>query len=307
MDIYFAPLQGFTEDIYRRLHHQLVGGVDQYFSPFVRLEHGGVRSKDARDVRPEFNADVPFTPQVIAKDALEFKALVDYLVGLGYHEVDLNMGCPFPLQARHGRGSGLLQNPEEVRSILDAMKAYPEVAFSVKMRLGQDDALEGERVLPLLNQTKLKHVTLHPRLGIQQYKGNVDLEAFARFAEKIEHPLVYNGDLHTPEDINRVVSMFPMLKGVMIGRGLLARPSLAVEYLSGNEWNEVQRIRLIRQIHEHYHEQLSTIIPGEGQLLGKLQTFWEYMDEELIGKKALKKVRKAGNMKNYLAAVGEIK
>ena len=150
-------------------------------------------------------------------------------------------------------------------------------------------------------------MTLHPRLGIQQYKGNVDLEAFARFAEKIEHPLVYNGDLHTPEDINRVVSMFPMLKGVMIGRGLLARPSLAVEYLSGNEWHEVQRIRLIRQIHEHYHEQLSTIIPGEGQLLGKLQTFWEYMDEELIGKKALKKVRKAGNMKNYLAAVGEIK
>jgi tRNA-dihydrouridine synthase len=299
MDIYFAPLQGFTEDIYRRLHHKLVGGVAQYYSPFVRLEHGGVRSKDARDVRPEFNLDVPFTPQVIAKDVHEFKVLVDYLVALGYRQIDLNMGCPFPLQARHGRGSGLLQNPEQVKDILGCMHSYPEVTFSVKMRLGQESIDEGMKILPLLNDAPLSQITLHPRLGNQQYKGEVDLEGFAHFAEMIKHPLVYNGDLRTPEDIQRIAHDFPNLKGVMIGRGLLARPSLAVEYQEGEAWSAQQRVRLISNIHEHYHEHLADIIPGEGQLLTKLQSFWEYMDEDLLGRKALKKVRKAGNMKNY--------
>ena len=54
LPLYFAPLQGFTEDTYRRIHHELVGGITAYYTPFLRLEHKGIRTKDARDVRPEF-------------------------------------------------------------------------------------------------------------------------------------------------------------------------------------------------------------------------------------------------------------
>ncbi len=43
-DLYFAPLQGYTEDAYRRIHNELCGGIKEYFTPFVRLENGGVRS-----------------------------------------------------------------------------------------------------------------------------------------------------------------------------------------------------------------------------------------------------------------------
>ena len=50
--IHFAPLQGYTDDVYRRIHHQLAGGIDTYYTPFVRMEGGGVRSKDMRDIRP---------------------------------------------------------------------------------------------------------------------------------------------------------------------------------------------------------------------------------------------------------------
>ena len=50
--LHFAPLQGYTDDVYRRLHHRLVGGIAAYYTPFVRWEHGGVRSKDLRDIAP---------------------------------------------------------------------------------------------------------------------------------------------------------------------------------------------------------------------------------------------------------------
>ena len=103
--LHFAPLQGYTDDVYRRLHHRLVGGIAAYYTPFVRWEYGGVRSKDLRDIAPEHNEGVPVVPQIIAADADELARLVDVVAGLGYRRIDLNMGCPFPLQARHGRGS----------------------------------------------------------------------------------------------------------------------------------------------------------------------------------------------------------
>ncbi len=305
LPLYFAPLQGFTEDSYRRIHNELAGGVTAYYTPFLRLEHKGIRAKDARDVRPEFNTGVPIVPQVIAKDGEEFTFLVNYLTELGYREIDVNMGCPFPLQTRHGRGAGILQQPESVKQITEIIRQRDDLTFSIKMRLGLTDEGEGLSLLPLLNATPLKHITLHPRLGSQQYNGTADLDAFERFAEKTTHRLIYNGDLKTPADIHAIATRFPSLAGIMIGRGLLARPSLAQEVIEGTEWHRAKRIALVKKMHDHYHAHLSTIIPGEVQLLTKVRTFWEYMEEE-CGRKPWKKIMKAGSMRNYLNAINEL-
>mgnify|MGYP002511749132 FL=1 len=305
LPLYFAPLQGFTEDTYRRIHHELVGGVTAYYTPFLRLEHKGIRTKDARDVRPEFNAGVPIVPQVIAKEGEEFTFLVDHLYDLGYREMDVNMGCPFPLQTRHGRGAGILQHPECVKQIAEIIRQRDDITFSIKMRLGLTDESEGISLLPILNDTPLKHITLHPRLGTQQYNGTADLDAFERFAEQTTHRLIYNGDLKTPTDVHAITERFSNLAGIMMGRGLLARPSLAQELIEGAEWHRAKRIALLKKMHDHYHAHLSTIIPGEAQLLTKVHTFWEYMEEE-CGRKAWKKIMKAGSMRNYLNAINEL-
>ena len=134
--IHFAPLQGYTDDAYRRIHHELVGGIKHYYTPFLRMEGGGVRSKDMRDIRPDFNESVPVIPQIIIKSMKEF----DYLVGIveekGYTRIDINMGCPFPMQAKHGRGSGLLTHTDIIEDIAKAITDKKGVSFSVKMRLG---------------------------------------------------------------------------------------------------------------------------------------------------------------------------
>ena len=221
--LHFAPLQGYTDDVYRRLHHRLVGGIAAYYTPFVRWEHGGVRSKDLRDIAPEHNEGVPLVPQVIAADADELARLVDVIAPLGYRRIDLNMGCPFPLQARHGRGSGLMAQCARAAEIFERMRTYPELAFSVKLRLGWDDAAQLDRLAPLVAAAPLVSVTLHPRLGTAGYKGTADRAAFARFAAVCPHPLLYNGDLLTPTDVEAFVAAQPTVAGVMIGRGLLAR------------------------------------------------------------------------------------
>ena len=65
------------------------------------------------------------------------------------------------------------------------------------------------------------------------------------------------------------------------------------------------RIATIKKMHSALLAHYERIIPGEAQCLNKIRTFWEYMEPEL-GKKAHKKIMKAGNMKNYLAAIQNI-
>ena len=159
--IYAAPLQGFTETAWRNAHEQSFGGIDAYYTPFIRLEKGVIRNKDKRDVSPDENTVSHLIPQIIASDAEELEQLVVFLLVQGYREIDVNMGCPFPLIVRRGKGSGILPYPEKVAVLLDAMKRFPEVCFSVKMRLGWEHADEWKQVLPLLNRSCVKQVTLH--------------------------------------------------------------------------------------------------------------------------------------------------
>lgn len=303
--IHFAPLQGYTDDIYRRIHYKTVGGITSYYTPFIRMEAGSIRNKDLRDMDPEHNQNVPVVPQIILKSLKEFEYLTSVVEEKGYTDIDLNMGCPFPMQAKHGRGSGLLAHLDILDSIAQAISTKSHLHFSVKMRLGWENANEWKPVLDLLNTIPLKQITLHPRLGIQQYKGEVYMDDFRQFYENCKHPMIYNGDIKSVADIHRLESDFPRLAGVMIGRGLLARPSLAQEYLSKKEWAWPERRSLLIHMHQNIMEHYENIMNSESQLHNKLRTFWEYMEEE-IGRKSYKKILKSGNLKNYLKAVREL-
>lgn len=305
LPVHFAPLQGYTDDVYRRLHHEIMGGITNYYTPFVRMEAGGVRSKDMRDIRPEFNEGVPVIPQIIVKSMKEFEYLVNVVEEKGYREIDINMGCPFPMQAKHGRGSGLLAHTDIVEGMAKAIREKSHLGFSVKMRLGWENADEWRPVMAILNDTPLRQITLHPRIGTQQYKGNVDMGAFEEIYTLCKHPLIYNGDVTSVEGIRKLEEAYPKLAGIMIGRGLLARPSLATEYVSGKEWSDTERRNRLHEFHDRLKAHIETTANSEVQVHNRLRLFWEYMEEEL-GRKVYKKIMKAGNLKNYLAAVREV-
>ncbi len=286
--IAFAPLQGYTDAAYRRAHWECVGGVDEYYTPFVRIEKGEIRRKDLRDTDPAANEGVPTVPQVIARDGDEFARLCDALQEQGWRRIDLNMGCPFPMQVRAGRGSGLLQHHDRVEEILEEMQRRPDVQFSVKMRLGQESEDEGLNIMPIINEMPLLHVTLHPRLGRQQYKGVADREAFGRFREVSRHPMVYNGDIAALDSEELELGN---IKGVMIGRGLLARP-----WMTGDN----DPAEVLRAMHAAVYRHATETLCGDSQILARLHAFWEYID---IDRKQKKAIMKATSLPRYREAV----
>ena len=85
----------------------------------------------------------------------------------------------------------------------------------------------------------------------------------------------------------------------------MARPTLAKEYADGSEMPWPRRCSLLLQMHSRLHGHYERIVNSEAQLHAKLRLFWEYMEPQL-GRKPYKKIMKAGNLKNYLAAVNEV-
>ena len=302
MKIFAAPLQGFTEATWRNVHNETYGGIDTYITPFIRIEKGEIRNKDIRDTEKKNNTVPHLIPQIIAATPDELLPIAEFIAKEGYCEADINMGCSFALQVRKQHGAGLLPHPEAVAALMKATGEMPEIKFSVKMRLGWDNKEEWRNILPILNDTPLTRITLHPRLGREQYKQPADREEFARFYEECRHPLVYNGDLTTLEEMNRTAEEFPRLEGLMVGRGLLGNPALGKEYKEQRNLSHGEKASLLAAFHDKFYQAITPRLQGNTQILSKLKPYWEYLLPDME-KRDRKAIIKASTAEKYLAAV----
>lgn len=298
-----APMQGYTDAPFRHYHSEIYGGdATLYCSPFIRVEHGDIRRRDLRDITSAFNDGMSLLPQVIFRDADEFNRLVDAVAAAGFDKVDLNLGCPFPPQVKKGRGAGLLQRLPELEQVAVAVESRPEITFSVKMRLGVTSPDEFRPVVPVLNHMPLSHVTVHPRIAAQQYGGDLYIDAYSELRDALTHPVIFNGDVATPADIDAALSR---ADGVMIGRGLLGRPSLIAEWREGREWSADERLDKILRFHGEIFAHYADTLCGDTQILMKIKPFWDYLEPE-IGHKTAKLIKKATSVPKYEAAISTI-
>lgn len=304
--MHIAPVQGHTDSAWRHFHSEIYGGSNIYYTPFIRLEKGEFRKHDLKDWLSDLNANHEVIPQVIFRDMKELEPLVSGLAERGAKRIDLNSGCPFPLQTARGRGAAFVGNRDEFAKIPALLAQYPDITFSLKMRLGFSDPDSWKGIIDILNEMSLNHVTLHPRVAKQQYGGEVNLEEFDSFLKASKNNVVYNGELKTPSDIETIKKKFPGLSDVMAGRGILGRPSLFAEYAEGKEWDSERRLRTMIDFHDRLFDHYSAELHGDHQVLSKIKPFWEYAEEE-IGRKTWKAIHKAGTLAKYTTALAALR
>jgi tRNA-dihydrouridine synthase len=95
MAVYFAPMEGLTDSVYRATHHRHFPGVDAYYMPFLSpTVHRCLTPREAREL-PKADS-VPFraVPQLMTKVPEDFLWAAGVCRDLGYEEVNLNIGCP---------------------------------------------------------------------------------------------------------------------------------------------------------------------------------------------------------------------
>lgn len=297
-----APLRGLTDALYRNTFARHFPGFDLTVAPFLTTFKGSkVKSARLDDLLPENNPDLPVVPQILSKDAHQFKTLATMLFDLGYQTVNWNLGCPYPMVANKGRGSGLLPDKNAIASFLEQVADMP-CKLSIKTRIGRRSSNEIKELMPIFNAFPLEELIIHPRLGIQLYKGEVDLDTFALCLAASTNPVTYNGDLCTLADFKRLSSRFPEVERWMIGRGALSNPFLP-GLIKGMDLPPRPQARL-----QAFHDELFSLygerLCGGSHLLGRMKAIWFYLAGSFPhSKKLLKKIQKTNTIESYSALI----
>ncbi|MGB0391930.1 MAG: tRNA dihydrouridine synthase [Salibacteraceae bacterium] len=303
-----SPLQGFTDFTFRNAQQKFFGGIDTFYAPYIRFNRTMViKGSYQRDLNPEVNTSLTVIPQVMTADADHFLFVVKYIQSLGYKELNWNLGCPYPMVTKSGMGSGLICNTEKIDHILDRAHSETDVTVSMKMRLGYENSTEILEAFKILDKYPLKNIAIHARLGMQLYKGGVDLDAFQKCIDIAKHTLYYNGDITTVEQFKKMRERFPSIQHFMIGRGLLADPFLPSMIKADTTEYPEDRWEVFRAFHDTIYHQYDAMLSGPVPIKMKMQGFWEYFSRTTHNpQKVFKAIKKAGNPRKYQQAVDQI-
>ena len=314
-----GPFQGITDAPFRNVFKRHFGGIDKFYTPFFTgIQKDHAKNLQVEEIDPRYNDVETLTPQILSTDAEEILRFAAQCKELGYKEINLNMGCPFPRVANKKRGCGLLPYPEKIDAMLSTVFERVDLKFSVKCRLGYFNPDEIVPVIEVFNRYPLSELVIHPRIGKQLYKGEADVQRFAELMSLIKAPLVYNGDIVSVESFERIREQVKPVNEFMLGRGLLANPFLAEEISTLSEGvsfvgMDVTKLTPLagcpksQRLHEYlmdlYEDRLRHA-GGSPKVLGRMKELWSYLMYSFDEPQDIwRKIKKINALKEYEDAV----
>ncbi|MCR5700671.1 MAG: tRNA-dihydrouridine synthase family protein [Lachnospiraceae bacterium] len=304
MRFYLAPMEGITTYIYRNAYHKYYGNIDTYYTPFVANRK--LKSRELADVLPDNNKATPLVPQILTNKADVFLEITSQLQDMGYGEVNLNLGCPSGTVVAKRRGAGFLEDPVELEKFLDIIYEKSHISISIKTRLGIDALYEWEDLLNIYKRFPIKEMIIHARTLSQGYSGTPSLEAFKMAQDTLTCPLCYNGDITDIASYKKLIATCPDTTAVMLGRGVIANPSLP-QILTADNITAEESQDSFRSFHDELLEGYRDYMSGDQPVLFKMKELWTFRSQYVdIDKKTLKKIRKAQSISAYQSAVEEV-
>lgn len=299
MHYYFAPMEGLTDSVYRRLHHQYFGGVHRYYMPFLSpTMHRTLSAKENRELPMADSVPFAAVPQVLTKVPEDFLWAAGICRDRGYAEVNLNVGCPSGTVVAKGKGAGMLSDCDALDRFLETVFARSPLSISVKTRLGLSEPEEFPARLEVFNRYPIRELTIHSRVRKQFYQGDVHLDMFRYAVRESKNPLCYNGDLFSMQDIANITGEFPQVNAVMLGRGLAADPGMLC---GGTD------VHILEQFHAGLLEEYLVLFGGSRNAMFRLKENWSYWLTRFEGSEKLaKRLRKTTELAEYRNITAEI-
>src|SRR5256714_12150333 len=166
----------------------------------------------------------PISAQLFGSDPHTLSEAAKIVEDAGFDLVDLNLGCPAKRVVKCNGGSGLLKDLPVIRRIFETVRAAVRIPFTVKVRLGWDDAnIICVQLARMAEDCGLNAVALHARTREQGYSGNARWEWIAAIKDAVTIPVIGNGDIRTPEDAVTMTAQTGC-DAVMIGRTAPSNP-----------------------------------------------------------------------------------
>lgn len=304
MPLSLAPMEGITGYAFRRVHAEIFGALDRYYTPFISpLPKVGApfSKRNSRELDPANNQGFDVVPQLLTNDADRFIWAAGLLADMGYKEVNLNLGCPSGTVVAKEKGSGLLRNPDRLEAFLVDVYERSPLPISVKTRVGIENDDEYDELLALFCRCGIAELIVHPRVQKDFYDGTPRQELYGKTLERAPFPVVYNGDIFSSDDYNALVAAYPQTRHVMIGRGIVANPALARVIRGG--------AGLAREELERFHNELYRAYTDDigGNAVFRMKEWWGYAEHAFADPSSVRRImRKTRRADEYEAAARKI-
>ena len=300
----FAPLDGITKVVFRRVWAAHFGGADRYFIPFFSpTDQHILTDRDRREIDPANNGGLPLVPQVMTCRAKDFLWAAEVVADMGYTEVNLNLGCPSGTVTAKGKGAGFLAKPEELDRFFDQVFSKARMPVSVKTRLGIQEPEEFARLLEIYNRYPIACLTIHARVQKEKYRGPIHLDAFTQALAESRNPVCYNGDLRTAAEVEALSQRFPSVEAVMIGRGAVADPALLRKLRGGPAATKEELQAFTQDLYRAYQAFYGQV----GTAAQRMREVWFYLihlfeNADRLNKK-LRRFKNPGEYESVEAAI----
>lgn len=279
--ILLAPMEGLLDFVLRDILTR-VGGIDRCVSEFIRVTDTVLPDRVFLRYVPELLNDsrtpagTPVRPQLLGSDPGCMAGNAAALARLRPAGIDLNFGCPANIVNRHGGGAALLDTPDVLFDIVQAVRrAVPmDIPVSAKMRLGVRDGSLTLECATALAEAGACELVIHARTKTDGYRPPAYWEQIPAVRAAVDIPVIANGEIWTVEDALRCREVSGG-SALMLGRGIVADPGLAWALRAADG-------------------QAVADSTGWPQLRPHLSTFWGVITEHFPGK------QRVGRLKQWL-------
>lgn len=224
--IALAPMVGLSHSALRSLV-QGEGGIGLLFTEMLeagRLPHDNERCSPLL-VKSE--GERPLFYQMVTGSDQNVRPAVEKLHRIGAQGIDLNLGCPAPLQKKQGAGASLTDNRQQLCRVLRSLRGCTELPVTVKIRLGDRvDPGNSRMFCRFLEDEGVDLITIHARLNGEKFCRKPRWAVVGEIHSAVSVPIFINGGIFSVDEARTSLQQSGA-DGLMLGRGAVEKPWLA--------------------------------------------------------------------------------
>ena len=265
-NLILAPMAGISDRPYRALCRRFGAGlaVSEMVSSDTSL-WGTSKSVRRLDFAGERG---PISVQILGTNPAAMAEAARVNVALGVQIIDINMGCPAKKVCRVAAGSALLQDEPLVGRILSSVVKAVDVPVTLKIRTGwSPESRNAVAIARIARESGIAALAVHGRTRACGYGTPADYETIRSVRERVDIPLIANGDIDSPEKARRVLK-YTGAGAIMIGRAAQGRPWIFRDIAAYLAWGAVPAEPSIDWIRDLLLEHLDSLYEFYGPYAG---------------------------------------
>jgi len=226
--LFLAPMAGLTHSALRQLIAGF-GGIGLLSTEMLGAKRLPTENPGISPYLIRTASEKPLSYQLLVASAKEIGPAIDALHALKADAVDLNMGCPAPAVGRIGAGIRLMEQPENVRSIVAEARKRTDLPLTAKIRISSElDDQKLRAFCTMLEDEGIDLLSIHARFKHESFARKPRWESIARVKDWLRIPVIANGGIFSVQDAEQCLRV-SNADGLMLGRGAAIKPWLFAE------------------------------------------------------------------------------